>query len=117
MSVENIAVSRAVALLNAAKVQYKIITDDGAEYGSLKVVIPKMGKRVYTRPRGEMRDYYLPHVQHLQSGGSAKIPFGQYEPEDIRGPLTAWCTAHWGNGSYITSVNRAEQCVEILRVE
>ena len=117
MSTQSIAVSRAIALLNAAQAQYKIITEDGAEYGGLTVVIPKEKKRIHTRPRGELRDYYLPHIQNMKSGDLVKVPAGPYELEDLRGPITSYCSQHWGNGSYVTSLNRAENAVEVLRVE
>lgn len=117
MSTQSIAVSRAIALLNAAKVQYKILTEDGAEYGTLQVVYPKQKKRIYTRPRGEMRDYYLPFVKDQQPGETVRIPFGPYEAEDIRGPLCGYCSINWGNGSYITTIDRIGSFVEVLRVE
>lgn len=117
MSTQSIAVSRAIALLNAAQAQYKIITEDGAEYGGLTVVVPKAKKRIHTRPRGELRDYYLPYLINMQAGQTVSVPAGPYELEDLRGPITSYCSTHWGNGSYITSINRKENAVELLRVE
>lgn len=116
MSVQQLAIERAVNMLKGAGAQFKIITSDGQEYGELHVAEPVQRKRkVYTRPQGEMRDHYLPHVIGMVPGGYAEVPAGPYSLEDVRGPLTAWIHAKWGPGSAITSVNREKNVVEVIR--
>lgn len=117
MSLQNAAVDRAINMLTAVGAQFKIITADGTEYGQLEVVQPKARKtKVYLRPIGELHAYYSPFIIGMKPGEAVQIPFGPYEAEDVRGPLTAWCCSHWGKGNYMTVVNRDKRCVEVLRI-
>lgn len=117
MSLQNAAVERAINMLNAVGAQFKIITADGQEYGQLTVAQPKQRKtKVYLRPVGELHAYYSPFIVDVKPGEAVQVPFGPYEAEDVRGPITAWCCSHWGKGNYMTVVNRDKRCVEVLRV-
>lgn len=116
MSVQQLAIERAVNMLKGAGAQFKIITADGQHYGELEIAAPEQRKRkVYTRPLGEMRDYFKPFVVGMIPGGYVEIPAGKYELEDIRGPLSAWMHSKWGTGSAITSINREKNVVEVIR--
>ena len=116
MSVQQLAIERAVNMLKGAGAQFKIITADGQHFGELEAVVPAPRKRkVYTRPQGEMRDHYLKYVIGMVPGGYAEVPAGPYELEDVRGPLTAWMHSKWGTGSAITSINRDKNVVEVIR--
>ena len=116
MSTQHIAIERAVALLTAAKVDFKVITEDGVEYGNLVAAKRKVGKKVFTRPRGEMLNHFKPFVENMKPGDVARVPSNFYTVEEVRGPLASWCSSHWGNGSYITTVDRKTHEIEVLRV-
>lgn len=116
MSVQQLAIERAVNMLKGAGAQFKIITADGQHYGELEAVVPAPRKRkVYTRPRGEMRDHFIKYIMGMVPGGYAEVPAGDYSLEDVRGPLTSWACAKWGNGSVMTSINRDKNVVEVIR--
>lgn len=117
MSVNQIALDRALKLLDAAGVQYAVIGLDGVKHGALEVAQPKAKKRRPLRyAYGEFRDYFMPYLRGMKPGDSVKIPFGKYEAEELRGPLSSWCTNNWGNGNTITSIDRKAGHVEVLRV-
>lgn len=115
MSTQMIAIERAIALLNAAKADYKIITPDGEEFGNL-IGAKRPGKKVYTRPRGTMLQHFKPFIEAMQPGECVKVPADFYDVEDVRGPISSWCSANWGVGSAITSIDRTHNVVEVLRV-
>lgn len=118
MSLQQVALERAINMLKAVGAQYKIIASDGQEFGELEAVVPKQRKRkVYLRPVGELHAYYSPFIVNVQPGETVQIPFGPYDAEDVRGPITAWCCSHWGKGNYMTVVNREKRCVEVLRAK
>lgn len=117
MSVNQIALDRALKLLDAAGVQYAVIGFDGDKYGTLEIASPKPAKKkIFRHQHGEFRDYFKPYIKDLSLGDSVKIPFGKYEAEELRGPLSSWCSTHWGAGSTITSIDRKAGHVEVLRV-
>lgn len=115
--VSEMAITRALALLKSANVQFKIITPEGVEYGELEVVQPKERKRqkgLYEY--GELNQYFMPFVEKMKPGEQVNVPFDKYECERLRGALSAWLVKHWGKGNSITAVNRESKVVEVLRV-
>ena len=112
---EQIALERALALLNAAKAKYKIILPDGTEYGELVVAKPK-AKRNMKHQRGELTTYFQPLIEGMQPGEVRTIPAGKYGPVDLRASLSGWCAGRWGNGNSITSVDHRNNAVEVMRV-
>jgi hypothetical protein len=117
MSVNQIALDRALKLLAASGAQYAVIGLDGVKYGTLDVVEPKPAKKkVFTHAHGEFRDYFMPFIGGMKPGDSVKIPPGKYQLEELRGPLSSWCSTHWGAGNTITSIDRKANLIEVLRV-
>ena len=117
MSVQQVALDRALKLLAAAGVQYAVIGLDNIKYGTLDVAQPKPAKKkVFTHTHGEFRDYFVPFIGSMRPGDSVKILPGKYQLEELRGPLSSWCSTHWGAGNTITSIDRKENLIEVLRV-
>lgn len=115
MKVQKLTLERAIALLNAVKAKYKIIAEDGTEYGDLELA-PKKGKRQFKYPLGEMSNYYRPMVEDMQPGDVRVVPAGKFAIEALRGTMTGWIAFKWGAGAAVTSVNRKNNTIEILRV-
>lgn len=115
MSAQLIAIERAVALLNAAKADFKIIAQDGSEFGNL-IGAKRPGKKTYTRPRGTMLSHFKPFIENMQPGDTVNVPADFYDVEEVRGPISSWCSANWGAGNAITSIDRKNNVVEVLRV-
>lgn len=116
VDVKNVALKRAIQMLNAAGVMYKVIGDDGTHYGELEVRPPKMRKG-HSGPRTDLKTYYLPYVKDLQPADVAVIPTPEgIVGERIRSASQAWCIKQWGSGSTISSWKVGTNVVEILRV-
>jgi hypothetical protein len=118
LGIQQIALERAINTLKGLGAQYKIILQDGTEYGDLHV---KPADKPRTRaislhPWGALKDHYMPYVKDMEPGGAGKIPFGVFEPDNLRGSLAAWCNKHWGAGASITSIDRGNKVIEIIRL-
>jgi hypothetical protein len=114
MSVDTLAVKKAIALLDAAKAQYKIIIEDGTEFGELEVSAKKPKKeRLY--PYGALTAHFAPYIKDLPIGGKAQIPVGDFDLKSIRTALTGYCSKEWGNETYLSSINRETNTVDIIR--
>lgn len=112
---EQIAIERAIALLNAAKAKYKIILPDGTEYGEL-VVAKARTKRNSKHPHGMMSAYFQPLIKDMQPGEVLVVDASIYGPVDLRATMSGWCAARWGKGNVITSINHENNTVEVMRV-
>jgi hypothetical protein len=121
MEVQKIAIERAMLLLKAAGCKYCILEDDGTKHGTLEIAEPKGPSRNPPRfPRGAMLAHYLPFVKDMKPGEATLVPYGDFGASDdgksaLRGSLASWCSAKWGNKTYITHNNA--QGVELLRVD
>lgn len=121
MEVQKIAVERALRFLNAAGCKYCILEADGTKHGTLEVAEDNGPKRKSSRfPRGALLAHYMPFVKGIGAGDSVVIPYGEFGVDDdakaaLRGALASWCSAKWGNKTYITHNN--SHGIELLRVE
>ena len=106
-------VAQAIKLLDASGVKYKIIDQDGNEFGDLVVVEPKKTNKIYKHPPGTMYRFYYPLIKDMKVGDVVAIKNFDFEPRALQGAITAWATEHWGKGSYKTCVVGPD--VEILR--
>lgn len=98
-------------------VSFKVFVGD-EEYGDLEVVqTSKRTRAASAHPFGAVRNHVLPYLDSLEPDGIVSIPFGEFEPEALRGNACAWATTRWGKGSYSTTVNRDKQTVEVYRHE
>jgi hypothetical protein len=108
-------IHKAVALLKASGCQFKVITEDGEEFGGLEVVFKKSKTIRDGRTYFELSNHIKPHI-----GGSSKVgdvlevPSGKYNPEHIRSALCAILTKRWGAGSYTTAIT--DKSVQVMRV-
>lgn len=111
-----VAIDRALALLNAVKARYKIICEDGTEHGDLEVVQPKAKRKKGPYEYGALRTYFTPLIKDMKVGDCRQVPFDRFDATRLRGAVSGWAVHHWGNGSNITTVDRTNGVVEILRV-
>jgi hypothetical protein len=114
MTLKNTAIIRAVALLTAANAQFKIIAEDGSEYGTLPTAPqphPK-ARTVKPFPHGERTVHIAKYIHDMQVGEERKIPLGKYKAGDLN--VGAYAGQRWGAGSYIT--DSTPDGITILRV-
>ena len=111
MTVKLKAVEQAVKLLTASGADFCVVFD-GQKWGELK---PK--KEV--RQRRNFKEIYEETLSNLKPGEVANFTVERENASALRGAITAYGSARWGNGSYVsevrpTTVGFSE--VEILRV-
>ena len=106
-------IAQAIKLLDASGCKYKVIDQDGNEYGSLAVVEPKKTSKNYKYPPGTMHKFFYPLIKDMKVGDVVVIKNFDFEPRSLQSAITAWASWHWGNGSYKTCLVGPD--VEILR--
>jgi hypothetical protein len=107
-------VQRAVTLLDAMGCKFKIITDDGEEFGTLEVKA-KVKRQAHRRfSHGEIRAFYKEQFNlEARIGEVQEISFGKFEPKDIQSGLGSWLSGKWGKGTYTT--HAGPNSVEVMR--
>jgi hypothetical protein len=106
-------IAQAIKLLDASGAKYKIIDQDGNEFGELVVSQQKKSSRTYALKPGTMFRYYHPLIKNMKVGDVVVIAHGEFEPKSLQGAITGWATANWGKGSYKTCI--VDSNIEILR--
>jgi len=79
---------------------------------------PPKPERKYTKKfaQGELKAYCMPYIQNLDVGGVAVIPADTDKSiKELQHAVTSHMSAMWGNGSYTTYMNRADNTLEVLR--
>lgn len=114
VDVKTMALQRAVKILNSIGASYKIITEDGGEFGDLEVV--KTTKKKNRYPFGVLRSYYGPIVSDMAVGDVRLVPIGEYCMESIQSGICSYAGILWGNGSVMTRRDSVNNAVEVLRV-
>ena len=105
--------TRVLMFIDSIGCKYKIITDEGKEFGTLELApIKKRKTSMYVH--GEISRWYRPHVDlDVGVGVVQEIPLGKYPAETIRGGMCAWLTKEWGKDTYVTSITDTH--VELMR--
>lgn len=118
--IEKHTLNKAIAILSALKVQYKVITADGDEYGELEVV-HKKARTVQRRVQvGTYRDLFTETLTKTPVGGVEQFSLALVktiegsDPELFRSALTAHASKLWGTGNYTSTITDTD--VEILRI-
>ena len=106
-------IAQAIKLLDASGAKYKIIDQDGNQYGSLIVTEPKKSGKTFKHPPGTMHRFYYPLIKDMKVGDVVVIKNFDFEPRALQGAVTAWASEHWGKGSYKTCMVGPD--IEILR--
>jgi len=100
---------------------YYVKNSEGTEFKhgdilSVKVAAPPKRKRNFEFPKGELGNYVRPFIEHLKPGESTFVPGGKYGPHKLQSSATALCSRLFGNKSYMTSVSRERNALEVLRL-
>lgn len=106
-------IAQAIKLLDASGCKYKVIDQDGNEYGVLTVSAPKKTSKTFKHPPGTMHRLYYPLIKDMQPGDVVAIKNFDFEPRALQGAVSAWASEHWGKGAYKTCIVGPD--VEILR--
>tara|TARA_R110000822_G_scaffold44823_1_gene120160 strand:+ start:200 stop:559 length:360 start_codon:yes stop_codon:yes gene_type:complete len=105
--------NRVLMFIDSLGCKYKILADDGEEFGTLELApIRKKKPSIYVH--GEIARWYRPHVDlDVGVGVVQEIPLGKFHGETIRGGMCSWLTKVWGKETYVTSITDTH--VELMR--
>lgn len=108
--------SRIETVLTNMGCSYAIRLPDGEMLGDLDALVGKHAKRGPMQfPRGTVRNYFRPMVDPLLEGQSVLVPFDKFNPESLQSNIASYCTEVWGSKTYITTLRKELNAVEVLR--
>ena len=76
-------IAQAIKLLDASGAKYKIIDQDGNQYGSLIVTEPKKASKSYKHPPGTMHRFYYPLIKDMKVGDVVVIENFDFDARDL----------------------------------
>lgn len=115
MDIKQIAVTKALKILDALGAKYKVILDD-QEYGTLETVAPRK-RGPYKRVNNYVKQLdYIDKVRALEPGDVLKFPFDTAdEARRFQSALSGRAGQIFGKGTCMTTVNGTT--AELMRVE
>lgn len=113
-NIKALALDRLVKQLENLGCQFKIIAEDGTEFGTLEVQPPKRSS-----PRLDIRGEtnYPDLLKDLAVGDAAFVPAGTAPLNKVQSVCCGFMSATYGNGSYMTVQHPDRNGVEVLRLE
>lgn len=114
MNIKTEAINKAIRMLDAAKAQYKIITEDGQEFGELNVA--KKAKHSL-RHRFYANTGYLEKIKPMVVGDVVLLspPEGS-TCEQMRSAVCGTLNRMHGAGACMTTINKVTNQIEVLRL-
>jgi hypothetical protein len=112
MSIHNVALMRAINILNATKCQFKVIAPDGSQFGDLQIMQKKKTKR---RSPGFVKHYF--NVYNMKIGEVAAFkPDGEVMPNmhELKKVLSKHLYSLFGKGSAV--FNEVDGTLEVMRI-
>ena len=113
---EQKALNRLLSGLQNLGCSYVVIDKDGADYIFGDALKKGRKKKGYKYGFGTLREYYGPWLKDLEPGSSVEIPCKDFDITDIQAGVASQASDIWGNGSYMTSMNREKNVLEVLRL-
>lgn len=114
MSIKTDAAERLARQLETLGCQFKIITEDGTEFGELEVVREKI-KREANRYVNETN--YRELCKNLKPGESVLINAGTVPLVGLQSLCATYMCHIFGKGTYMTAQQPDRNGVEVLRLE
>ncbi len=115
MSIKNLAISRMAKQLENLGCEFKIITDDGTEFGTLEIAEHKPAKREYRKYVNATN--YKELLSNLKPGESVFVPAGTAPLDGVQSVCSSRMIQLYGKGSCMTAQDTTRNGIECLRLE
>lgn len=126
MSIQDTALTRALALLKVSGVPYALlmpsgetVVTEGYEFHPIAPPTPEVVKvkRAYTVPRGTYKTVHFPITSTMKPGDTRVIEVPDHlDVEGLRSSACGWASVNWGNDTYLTECNKNARTFTIARI-
>ena len=107
---------RAIVLLDSMKCVYAIMDPLGNKHGTLNVNETRKNKRIPKHPHGQRSTYIRKYLESMSVGDVVQIPFDKFGGPDVQQSVGSTAWRMWGKGSVTSTIVRANQVVEVMRI-
>lgn len=115
-NIKTIAIERITRQLDTLGCRYKVITEDGVEFGTLPVTDPSNG-RTREHNRYVRETNYQEWLKKIKPGESVFIPAATAPIGGLQSACAAYMVTHYGKGTFMTVRHNERNGVEVLRLE
>lgn len=114
-NIKTIAIERITRQLENLGCQFKVITEDGVEFGTLQVLDKPKATRVHNRYVKETN--YIELLKDIKVGESVFVPAGTALLDGVQSVCASYMIKNYGKGTYMTVQHADRNGVEVLRLE
>jgi hypothetical protein len=114
-NIKTIAIERIAKQLENLGCQFKVITEDGAEFGALHVMDKPKSTRVHNRYVKETN--YIELLKNIGVGEAVFVPAGTAPLDGVQSVCSSYMVLNFGKGTYMTVQHPDRNGVEVLRLE
>jgi hypothetical protein len=115
MNLKQKAIEQSLKALQNLGCSYIVADPDGNKHEHGRIRNKKV-KKERNYPYGALRAHYGPYILDLKPGENAIVPSNGFDLIDIQSGICAKSVALWGKGSFVTTINREKDHVEVLRM-
>ena len=105
---------RAIVLLDSMKCVYAIMDPLGNKHGTFNET--RKNKRIPKHPYGQRSIYIRKYLESMSVGDVVQIPFDKFGGPDVQQSVGSTAWRMWGKGSVTSTIVRANQVVEVMRI-
>ena len=117
MTIQHTALVRALTILNALKLPYAVVDEQGVQHGELRIVPPKINSKRGSPTHNHVEKFdYLRRLAAAQEGDELVFQCdNDKEGESLRGSISSSCLRMFGMGNVITEYHlRTDFTVHVL---
>ena len=115
-NIKTLAIERITRQLENLGCKFKVITEDGVEFGTLLVASDKpKSTRVHNRYVNETN--YIELLKNIKAGESVFVAAGTAPLDGVQSVCSSFMVMTFGKGTYMTVQHPDRNGVEVLRLE
>lgn len=114
-NIKTLAIERIVKQLENLGCQFKVITEDGDEFGALQVADKPKSTRIFNRYVNETN--YQELLKNIGVGEAVFVPAGTAPLSGVQSVCASFMVQQFGKGTYMTVQHAERNGVEVLRLE
>lgn len=115
MKIHDIALNKAISILNSLGCQFAIIDSDGNQHGDL-VIATERQRSSSQYPRGEPTKFVSGYLSTIKTGQVVEIPFEKYGGMKLQSWVSSYMYRTFGRDSYTSHINENTGFLEVLKI-
>ena len=115
MKIQDIALNKAITILNSLNCQFAVIDNNGNHFGTLKISTERL-RAISKYPRGEATKFVSGYLASIKTGDVVEIPLKKYGGNKLQSWVSAYMCRTFGPESATSHINSDTGYLEVLKI-